>query len=149
MKRLSSVIVLSVALLGCSQPTETVPTVTGGGGAATSGTTDDAAQIEATSEAPPSAEGASVGGSDRVRFVADTRLEIPSMMCPYGCYPAVEETLAKVSGVQGVQLAKQPEGTPEGEIRTKVVELKIGEGFDLESALAALKSASFDARQVN
>jgi hypothetical protein len=71
------------------------------------------------------------------------------MMCPAGCYPAVEETLAQVAGVEAVQLAQQPAGTPEGEIRTKVVELKVGEGFDLETALAALKEANFEARQVN
>jgi len=140
---------LSLSILGCNQPTETVPTVTGGGGSATSGVTEDSMQLESSSEAPPAGDGASAELGGAVRFVANTRLEVPSMMCPSGCYPAVEETLAKVAGVEAVQLAVQPKGTPEGEIRTKIVELKVGESFDLASALAALQEANFEAKQVN
>lgn len=140
---------LSLSILGCSQPTETVPTVTGGGDSATSGVTEDNMQLESSTEAPPGGEGASTESDGTVRFVANARLEVPSMMCPSGCYPAVEETLAKLAGVEGVQLAAQPKGTPEGEIRTKVVELKVGEEFNLESALAALQAANFEAKQVN
>lgn len=139
---------LSCVLAGCSQPTETVPTVSGGDGSS-SGVTEATVEMDSSSEAPPSGDGAANGSGGAVRFVANTRLEVPSMMCPAGCYPAVEETLAQVAGVEAVQLAQQPAGTPEGEIRTKVVELKVGDGFDLEKALAALKEANFEARQVN
>lgn len=98
---------------------------------------------------PPSNPGASTGSGSAVRFVADKKLQVPGMSCPYGCYPTVEKTLAKLPGVQGVQLAKQPEGTAEGDIALKVVELKLGEGFDLDAALAALKKVNFEATEVN
>ncbi len=112
-----------------------------------------AAPSEPAAPTTPPAEGtdpkASTDGGAAVRFVADKKLEVPAMMCPYGCYPTVEKALANVPGVKGVQLAKQPEGTPEGEIALKVVELQLSEGFDLNAAIAALKKASFDASEAN
>jgi copper chaperone CopZ len=84
-----------------------------------------------------------------VRFVADKSVSVPGMQCPYSCYPAIEKALASVPGVEAVQLAEQPAGTPEGTIETKVVELKLGDGFDIESALAALKEASFEGEVLN
>lgn len=71
------------------------------------------------------------------------------MMCPFGCYPAVEQALASVPGVEGVQLAEQPEDTPEGELRTKIVELKLSEEFELDQAMAALEAANFEAKEIN
>ncbi len=147
MRLIFTLLLASVFVAGCSQPSETVPTV--GGGSSTSGVTDDAIELDTSSEAPPSSDGASTTEAGAVRFVANTSLEIPNMMCPYGCYPAVEETLATLEGVEGVQLAEQPKGTPEGQLRKKVVELKVGEGFDLNTALAALKAAKFEAQPVN
>ncbi len=98
---------------------------------------------------PPTNPGASVESGAAVRFVADKKLQVPGMSCPYGCYPTVEKTLAKLPGVKGVQLAKQPEGTAEGDLALKVVELKLGEGFDLQAALAALKKVNFEATELN
>lgn len=98
---------------------------------------------------PPTNPGASVESGAAVRFVADKKLQVPGMSCPYGCYPTVEKTLAGLPGVKGVQLAKQPEGTAEGDLALKVVELKLGEGFDLQAALAALKKVNFEATEIN
>lgn len=83
------------------------------------------------------------------RFVATKSLKVPGMACPYSCWPNVKKALAKLPGVEGVQLAEQPEGTPEGTIEEKVVELKTSEGFDADSALAVLEKIRFPAEFVN
>lgn len=162
------VLTLSVSFVGCKPPAEDVKTVpkakpktsvvTEDAPAAAPAGEDKKAPAEGTPTEPaapttPPAEGtdpkASTEGGAAVRFVADKKLEVPAMMCPYGCYPTVEKALANVPGVKGVQLAKQPAGTPEGEIALKVVELQLSEGFDLNAAIAALKKASFDASEAN
>lgn len=171
------VLALSVSFVGCKPPAEekVVPkaskpkssVVTEDAGASApaaapaaddkkapaEGTTPAATPTEPAAPTTPPAEGtdpkASTDGGAAVRFVADKKLEVPAMMCPYGCYPTVEKALATVPGVKGVQLAKQPAGTPEGEIALKVVELQLSEGFDLNAAIAALKKASFDASEAN
>ena len=166
------VLALSVSFVGCKPPAEDVKTVpkakpkssvvTEDAGAtapaAAPAADDKKAPAEGTAPSEPAApttppEGtdpkASTDGGAAVRFVADKKLEVPAMMCPFGCYPTVEKALANVPGVKGVQLAKQPEGTPEGEIALKVVELQLSEGFDLTAAIAALKKASFDANEAN
>jgi hypothetical protein len=139
-------LVFAIGVAGCNQPTETVPGVDGGG---TSGVTDDGAEVESSVEAPPAADGADASQDTGVRFVADKKLEVPGMMCPYGCYPAIEEALAALPGIQAIQLAEQPAGTPEGVIVKRVVELKLSEGFDLDQALATLKTANFEAKEIN
>lgn len=142
-------VLLSLAVFsfaGCTQPTETVPAPVGGG---TSGVTDDGGDVDFSTEAPPTSDGAMIHEDPGVRFVADKKLEVPSMMCPFGCYPAVEQALVSVPGVEGVQLAEQPEDTPEGELRTKVVELKLSEEFELDQAMAALEAANFEAKEIN
>ena len=83
------------------------------------------------------------------RFVADKMIKVPEMMCPYSCWPSVKESLEKQPGIAGVQLAEQPEGTPEGEIAKRVIELKIEGEFDPNATLAAVKEAGFDAEVVN
>ena len=104
---------------------------------------------ESSEPAPAGDASSSTTTATPVRFVADKKLEVPGMQCPYSCWPKVQETLAAQPGVEGVQLAEQPEGTPEGEIKTRVVELKLAEGFDVEGALAALKAVDFEATAVN
>lgn len=153
MRRLGFLLIpMCLLVLGCNEPTETVPTI-----APTSGTTvddhdhgdhDHGDHDHGDGEAAP-AEGDSASTGSAVRFVADKSLNVPGMMCPYSCYPSVKETLVALPGVEAVQLAEQPEGTPEGTIANKVVELKVTEGFDLNAALAALKNANFDAESVN
>ena len=177
MRKLSLLaLVLSLGVVGCKPPAqETVPTVSN---SSSSATTDAPAAAAPAAEKPatetpaaetpaPAAEtpapaadapaadkpapesGTSTKSGSSVRFVANKKLEVPGMSCPYGCYPAVEKALAKIPGVEGVQLAEQPKGTPEGELALKVVELKVGQGFDLAAALAALKSAEFEATEIN
>lgn len=146
-RSLSMLMLAAVCVVGCKQPTETVPSVTGGD--SSSAVTGDAGAVDTSNAAPPAADGASAAPGAAVRFVANTKLEVPGMMCPYGCYPAVEKALVAVPGVQGVQLGEQPEGTPEGVIASKVVELKVADGFNAEAALAALKDAKFEATVVN
>ncbi len=164
------VLALSVSIVGCKPPADekvekpkakpktSIITEDPGANAAAPAAdekkpAEGAAPSEPAAPTTPPAEGtdpkASTEGGAAVRFVADKKLEVPAMMCPYGCYPTVEKALAKVPGVKGVQLAKQPEGTPEGEIALKVVELQLSEGFDMNAAIAALKKASFDASEAN
>lgn len=152
--RLLSIALMAVCAFtfGCTKPTETVPNV-----APTSGTTgedhsdhDHGDHEHAEGEDHDHGdESASTEGAEMIRFVADTKFEVPGMMCPYSCFPAVKETLASMPGVEGVQLAEQPEGTPEGTIETKVVELKLNGDFDADAAIAALKKAEFDASVLN
>jgi periplasmic mercuric ion binding protein len=148
---------LCASFVGCKPATETVPKVTNPK-VGSSGTTGDPAPVGGTDtkpaeEAPPTepapAGSSSTNTGNAVRFVADKKLEVPAMMCPYGCYPSVEKALASVPGVVAVQLAEQPAGTKEGEIALKVVELKLGEGFNLAAAIAALKKAEFEASELN
>jgi copper chaperone CopZ len=174
MRRLSLLaVVLCASFLGCKPAVEeTLPKVTPKPSTAT---TEDAAGSAATTEDPgaapqtpatttetaapagdtpapakPDGDGTTATGKGAaVRFVADKKLEVPGMMCPYGCYPTVEKTLVAIPGVKGVQLAEQPAGTKEGEIALKVVEIKVAEGFDLSAALAALKKADFEAAEAN
>lgn len=86
---------------------------------------------------------------EMIRFVADKRINVPGMMCPYSCWPKVKETLAAQPGVEAVQLAEQPAGTAEGEIKERVVELKLNDDFNAEAAIAALEKASYKAELAN
>jgi hypothetical protein len=92
---------------------------------------------------------ASEADVEKIRFVADKKISVPEMMCPYGCWPSIQKALAEQPGVEGVQLAEQPEGTPEGEIKERVVELKLNDEFDESAAIAALKDINFDATILN
>ena len=98
------------------------------------------AKTEAAAE--PSA---STAKPELIRFVADKRINVPEMMCPYSCWPKVKETLAAQAGVEAVQLAEQPAGTAEGEIKERVVELKLNGDFNADDAIAALAKVSFKA----
>lgn len=99
--------------------------------------------------AAESTDSTSTGTPEKIRFVADKSIKVPGMMCPYSCWPNVQKTLATVPGIEGVQLAEQPEGTAEGEIKERVVELKLGDDFDADAAVAALSSINFEAEVIN
>lgn len=88
----------------------------------------------------PKPESASAKRADAVRFVATQSVKVPTMMCPYSCWPKVKETLASQPGVEGVQLAVQAKET---EIDNPVVELKTTGNFNVEAAIAALEKANF------
>ena len=90
--------------------------------------------------AEPKPDSASTKSGEAVRFVATKSVKVPTMMCPYACWPKVKETLAAMPGVEGVQLAAQAKET---EIDNPVVELKTNDNFNVEAAIAALDKASF------
>jgi periplasmic mercuric ion binding protein len=90
--------------------------------------------------AEPKPESASAKSAAAVRFVATQSVKVPTMMCPYSCWPKVKETLASQPGVEGVQLAAQAKET---EIDNPVVELKTTGDFNVEAAIAALEKANF------
>jgi len=90
--------------------------------------------------AEPKPESSSAKSADAVRFVATQSVKVPTMMCPYSCWPKVKETLASQPGVEGVQLAAQVKET---EIDNPVVELKTTGDFNVEAAIAALEKADF------
>ncbi len=94
----------------------------------------------ASAPTEPKPESASTPSADTVRFVATQSVKVPTMMCPYSCWPKVKETLASQPGVEGVQLAAQVKET---EIDNPVVELKTTGDFNVEAAIAALEKANF------
>ncbi len=142
-----SLMAICAFALGCNQPVETIPSVA----PTSSGTTaDDHGHDHAEGEDHDHADDSAAATEPAaVRFVADKSLSVPSMMCPYSCFPAVKEALVGVPGVEGVQLADQPADAAEGTIENKVVELKLAEGFDVNAAVAALKAANYEAEVVN
>lgn len=166
---------LCALVVGCEAPVETIPAVTPEAGSSGTtmdagheghdhahGEHGDHKHAEGDAKAAETkAEGAEAAGGakkeapgepsastakpDLIRFVADKRINVPEMMCPYSCWPKVKETLAAQAGVEGVQLAEQPAGTAEGEIKERVVELKLNDSFDADAAIAALAKVSFKA----
>lgn len=72
-------------------------------------------------------------------------LKVPSMHCPFACYPSVKETLEAEAGVAEVELVQQQE---EGVIDNPVVTIKAGDNFDLDKAITTLASAGFDGASV-
>ncbi|MEO8269421.1 MAG: hypothetical protein ABI557_06870 [Aureliella sp.] len=151
-----TLMLVCAASIGCNKPAETIPVVSPAG--SSSGTTadgDHAGHSHAEGEGHDHAEGeghghdgepsAANGKAELIRFVSDERINVPDMMCPYSCWPTVQETLAAQPGVEAVQLAEQPVGTPEGEIRERVVELKLKGDFDAKAAIAALAKVNFKA----
>ncbi len=100
-------------------------------------------------EKPADEDSADVAAGETIRFVANKSISVPDMMCPYSCWPNVQKTLAGMPGVEGVQLAEQPEGTQEGEIKERVVELKVNDEFDTDAAIAALGKINFKSEVIN
>ncbi len=170
-----TLMVVFACTIGCNQPVETIPAVAPESSGTTDAHADHdhdgehgkegddhdghshaeeggaAAETEA-SESAEAKEGAEDSASntsaEMIRFVADKRINVPSMMCPYSCWPKVKETLAGQPGVEAVQLAEQPAGTAEGEIVERVVELKLNGDFDVDAAIAALANVSFEDAKV-
>lgn len=154
-----SLMVVCAAIVGCDQPKETIekkpdasassktpiasPTVESSSSAVT-GEAEAPAAVETTAPpadpAAPKPDAASSKNTSAVRFVATKSVKVPTMMCPYSCWPKVKETLASQPGVEGVQLAAQAKET---EIDNPVVELKTTGDFNAEAAIAALQKANF------
>lgn len=91
-----------------------------------------------------SANQASVAKSVPVKPVAGASqvvLHVPGMHCPFGCYPAVKETLTSQPGVTGVELAKQSD---ENAIDNPHVTVTYSGNFNADAAIAALAKAGFE-----
>ncbi|QDV71223.1 hypothetical protein Poly24_49570 [Rosistilla carotiformis] len=78
--------------------------------------------------------------------VQSVALSVPGMHCAFGCYPTVKEALESVDGVQSVELAKQKSET---ELDDKTVFVTYSNAFNLETALAKLEKAGFDASKID
>jgi hypothetical protein len=153
-----SLMLVCGAMIGCEQPTEKIeksdvkipsPTVESGSSAVTDEPEAPAAvetsappvdPASAPADAEPKPDSASAKSADAVRFVATQSVKVPTMMCPYSCWPKVKEALAAQPGVEGVQLAAQVKET---EIDNPVVELKTTGDFNVEAAIAALEKINF------
>ncbi len=149
-----SLMAICAFTVGCGGPTETVPDLPPSSSGATDADEghddhDHGDEGDEHSEEAESEDSASTSQPEIIRFVADKSVSVPGMQCPYSCWPKVKETLAAQPGVEDVQLAEQPEGTPEGEIKERVVELKLNGEFDAEAAVAALAEVNFDANVIN
>ncbi|MCO6454037.1 MAG: heavy-metal-associated domain-containing protein [Pirellulaceae bacterium] len=78
--------------------------------------------------------------SANVQATRTVALEVPTMECPFACWPAVQKTLESQPGVESVTLAEQKN---ENLIDNRVVHVAVGGGFEVESAIAALAEAGF------
>jgi hypothetical protein len=74
---------------------------------------------------------------DSVQMVS---LRVPTMHCPFACWPKVKETLEQQEGVSEVTLAKQAK---ENELDNPVVHLQVASAFDSAEAIEALESVGF------
>jgi len=139
MRITSTFCLLSLFFIGCGEVTE--PAVS-----ETSAT--DAAVSQAPAETPSAAietdavaENARVAGSVDIVEYQPVTLEVPTMMCPFACYPTVKETLEEQPGVASVDLVPQKK---EGEIDDRRVIVKVKEGFNADEAIAALTKAGYE-----
>jgi hypothetical protein len=96
-------------------------------------------------------EPATVTGVDAAgtgELPADTvkvSLEVPTMSCPFACWPHVKETLEGESGVTQVTLAPQKDANA---IDNPVVYVAAGTDFNAEKAIADLAAAGFAGAKV-
>jgi copper chaperone CopZ len=111
------VVLMALAMVGC-----------------TAGTTDDRAS-SAGSEQPVAVTPASRDASQ------DVTLRVPTMECPFACWPKVKETLEKQPGVGEVVLAQQKE---KDKIDNPLVTVKLAGQFDSTKAIEALATAGFE-----
>ena len=124
---------LMLSFAGCTEaPDQPIP---GMGGNAAAGQTSGPVEKKPLGEAVT---------NEGVAKVATYEVSVPDMDCPYGCYPTVAKTLSEMPSVAGVRLA-DPDDAQDGKIEDKRVFLDVGEGFDLDAAMAKLKEASFPA----
>lgn len=98
-----------------------------------------------TSSAPAEPSMTAEGATTQVATTRTVTLEVPSMHCPFACWPKVKKTLESEQGVGTVTLAEQK---VEGAIDNPVVHVAVGNGFDEQQAIAALAKAGFDDAEV-
>jgi periplasmic mercuric ion binding protein len=104
--------------LGCAEP----PPPAGGSG-------DTPAMDQSGTTDAVSSNG---GASSATTLVS---LKVPNMDCPFGCWPAVRESLTAVDGVESVELAQQG---GQDVIDNPVVMIKTGTDFDPSQLISAL-----------
>lgn len=83
--------------------------------------------------------------ADSVKPVGQLVLNVPTMHCPFACYPSVKETLEGESSVAGVELAQQEQ---EGVIDNPQVIVQFGDGFDVQRAIDLLAKKGFEDAEV-
>ena len=93
---------------------------------------------QASRQTAPASFTTTAGDAEAAEMVS---LRVPTMHCPFSCWPAVKETLEKQEGVAEVTLAKQ---VKEDEIDNPVVHIRIAGNFDSAKAVEALATAGFD-----
>lgn len=76
----------------------------------------------------------------------DVALTVPTMNCPFACWPKVKETLEHQPGVETVTLAKQAD---ENAIDNPTVYLSLSGEFSADESIAALGEAGFSGATVN
>lgn len=72
-------------------------------------------------------------------------LEVPTMSCPFACWPKVKKTLEKQPGVGEVTLSPQKD---KDAIDQPVVYVEATDAFQAEAAFAALTAAGFGGAKV-
>jgi periplasmic mercuric ion binding protein len=120
-----SLICLSALAVGCTPPAAppATPAKSTPGTPAGSGTTSQVTPVESNQE--------------KTTLVA---LRVPTMSCPFSCWPSVKETLEGQGGVASVELAKQE---ADDVINNPVVYVRLAGAFDQKAAVAALDKAGF------
>lgn len=93
-----------------------------------------------STEAPAETKSAAVTGEATL-----VSLKVPTMDCPFACWPKVEKTLEAMACVSDVTLAPQKE---EGVIDNPQVEIKCEGEFNAAEAIEALKAAGFEGAEV-
>ena len=120
------------AFIGCSAsggPETAGGNAAGGDVAAASGSSGEASTDEAPR--PPKDPNA------KYQLVS---VEVPTMSCPFACWPKVKKTLERQPGVGDVILAPQKEADA---IDKPVVIVEATDAFQAEAAFAALTEAGF------
>ena len=148
MKRLipfAALCCLPLAAIGCApeddvDPVGTDPVVTDPVGGTMTDDMDgdvdvdtDATAIESgsgMSAVAPAGDAPALASAD---FEGQVVFSVPDMTCPFSCAPEVESTLARMPGVLGV----------ETNVDARTATVKVGDGFDVEAAKAALAEKRF------
>ncbi|MCA9155308.1 MAG: heavy-metal-associated domain-containing protein [Pirellulaceae bacterium] len=127
MKIRAGLLLIAAAFVGCGYETsQTIPNP--------SASTPDVQTAELNS----------ADGSAEANFQT-VALKVPSMHCPFACWPKVRDTLKEQGGVADVELA--PQADPNA-IDNPVVYVKLNGDFEQAQAFAALASAGFDDAEV-
>lgn len=111
MIRFASLIAVTVLLAGCAGDTTSTP-----------------------------AASASVAPATGAPAVQQVTLRVPTMECPYSCWPVVKETLQKQPGVTSVVLAPQKD---KDKIDNPLVTVDLNGPFDADKAIKAIAAAGF------